>query len=89
MIRTSLGHLPRFSLGLKMERFRVRPIAGTRPRGRTHEEDIALEEDLLADPKEISEHLMLIDLGRNDVSRVAEIGSVEVTENMLLSDTLM
>ena len=60
----------------------VRPIAGTRRRGRSHEEDLALEQELLADPKEIAEHLMLIDLGRNDVGRIAEPGSVRVTENM-------
>ncbi|HEY9150813.1 MAG TPA: anthranilate synthase component I family protein, partial [Gammaproteobacteria bacterium] len=60
----------------------VRPIAGTRPRGRSEEEDHALEQDLLADPKELAEHLMLIDLGRNDVGRIAETGSVELTEKM-------
>lgn len=60
----------------------VRPIAGTRRRGRSVEEDLALEQELLADPKEIAEHLMLIDLGRNDVGRIAEPGSVRVTENM-------
>ncbi len=60
----------------------VRPIAGTRPRGETEAEDKALEQDLLADPKEIAEHLMLIDLGRNDVGRVAEIGKVELTTQM-------
>ena len=60
----------------------VRPIAGTRPRGRSEEEDHALEQDLLADPKELAEHLMLIDLGRNDVGRIAEVGSVELTEKM-------
>ncbi len=60
----------------------VRPIAGTRRRGHTEEEDLALEKELLADPKELAEHLMLIDLGRNDVGRVAEIGSVELTEKM-------
>jgi anthranilate synthase component I len=60
----------------------VRPIAGTRRRGHTEAEDKALEAELLADPKEIAEHLMLIDLGRNDVGRVAEIGSVEVTDQM-------
>jgi anthranilate synthase component 1 len=60
----------------------VRPIAGTRPRGATEEQDRALEADLLADPKECAEHLMLIDLGRNDVGRVAEVGSVAVTEQM-------
>ncbi|GAB4346272.1 MAG: anthranilate synthase component I [Gammaproteobacteria bacterium] len=62
----------------------VRPIAGTRPRGTTPEEDRALEQSLLADPKERAEHLMLIDLGRNDVGRVSEIGSVEVTEQMVV-----
>ncbi|MFN3712527.1 MAG: anthranilate synthase component I [Alcanivoracaceae bacterium] len=60
----------------------VRPIAGTRRRGRSVEEDQALEAELLADPKEIAEHLMLIDLGRNDVGRIAEPGTVRVTENM-------
>jgi anthranilate synthase component 1 len=60
----------------------VRPIAGTRRRGHTEVEDRALEAELLADPKEIAEHLMLIDLGRNDVGRVAETGSVVVTDQM-------
>ncbi|OOY99983.1 anthranilate synthase component I [Solemya velum gill symbiont] len=62
----------------------VRPIAGTRRRGYTEEEDRALEDELLADPKELAEHLMLIDLGRNDAGRVAEIGSVELTEKMVV-----
>ena len=62
----------------------MRPIAGTRPRGATREEDLALEPELLADPKERAEHLMLIDLGRNDVGRVAEIGTVRVTDNMVI-----
>ena len=62
----------------------VRPIAGTRVRGATPEEDRALEADLLADPKEIAEHLMLIDLGRNDVGRVARTGSVKLTEKMIV-----
>ncbi|HEX22813.1 MAG TPA: anthranilate synthase component I, partial [Chromatiales bacterium] len=62
----------------------VRPIAGTRRRGHTEEEDRALEAELLADPKELAEHLMLIDLGRNDAGRVSEIGSVELTEKMLV-----
>ncbi|MCB9713754.1 MAG: anthranilate synthase component I family protein [Myxococcales bacterium] len=61
-------------------RITVRPIAGTRPRGATEAEDLALERELLADPKERAEHLMLIDLGRNDVGRVAEGGSVHMTE---------
>lgn len=62
----------------------VRPIAGTRPRGKTVEEDSALEAELLADPKERAEHLMLIDLGRNDVGRVAEAGTVEVGEQFVI-----
>src|SRR3990172_985665 len=62
----------------------VRPIAGTRPRGTTEAEDLALEKDLLADPKELAEHLMLIDLGRNDVGRVAETGSVTLTDKMII-----
>jgi len=62
----------------------VRPIAGTRPRGKTDVEDDQLEQELLADPKERAEHLMLIDLGRNDIGRVSQIGSVEVTEQMVV-----
>jgi anthranilate synthase component 1 len=61
-----------------------RPLAGTRRRGRTDAEDKAMEEELLGDPKEIAEHLMLIDLGRNDVGRVAQTGSVEVTERFVI-----
>ncbi|MCG6895865.1 MAG: anthranilate synthase component I [Thiocapsa sp.] len=62
----------------------VRPIAGTRRRGHDEAEDLALETELLADPKELAEHLMLIDLGRNDAGRVAEIGSVRVTDRMIV-----
>jgi anthranilate synthase component 1 len=62
----------------------VRPIAGTRPRGATEEADLALEKDLLSDAKELAEHLMLIDLGRNDVGRVADTGSVKVTDQMVI-----
>ncbi|MFV1873808.1 MAG: anthranilate synthase component I [Oleiphilus sp.] len=62
----------------------VRPIAGTRKRGLTEEDDLALEADLLADPKECAEHLMLIDLGRNDAGRVSEIGSVKLTDKMVI-----
>ncbi|HEY8011326.1 MAG TPA: anthranilate synthase component I [Rudaea sp.] len=62
----------------------LRPLAGTRRRGHTPEEDIALEKELLGDPKERAEHLMLIDLGRNDVGRIAETGSVELTANMIV-----
>jgi anthranilate synthase component 1 len=60
----------------------LRPIAGTRKRGGTEEADKALEEELKKDPKEIAEHIMLVDLGRNDVGRVAKIGSVRVSELM-------
>ena len=61
-----------------------RPLAGTRRRGHTEAEDLAMEQELVNDPKEIAEHLMLIDLGRNDVGRVAKIGSVEVTEQFVV-----
>ena len=62
----------------------VRPIAGTRRRGETAEDDQLLEQDMLADPKEIAEHLMLIDLGRNDVGRISQAGTVQVTEKMIV-----
>ena len=62
----------------------LRPIAGTRPRGATKEEDLKLEADLLSDPKELAEHVMLMDLGRNDVGRVAQDGSVRVTDQMVI-----
>ena len=62
----------------------IRPIAGTRPRGKTPEEDLALQQDLLADKKELAEHLMLLDLGRNDVGRVAKIGTVRPTEEFIV-----
>jgi anthranilate synthase component 1 len=62
----------------------IRPLAGTRPRGATPAEDVALGEELLADPKERAEHLMLLDLGRNDVGRVAQVGTVEVTDQYFL-----
>lgn len=61
-----------------------RPIAGTRPRGKTRELDLALAEELLADPKERAEHVQLMDLGRNDVGRVAQTGTVKVTDNMMI-----
>jgi anthranilate synthase component 1 len=63
----------------------IRPVAGTRRRGATPHEDEALEQELLADPKERAEHLMLLDLGRNDVGRVAEIGTVEVTDRFFIA----
>ncbi|MFP4610637.1 MAG: anthranilate synthase component I [Thiohalophilus sp.] len=77
-----VGSSPEILVRVEDETVTVRPIAGTRPRGRTDEQDRALEAELLADPKERAEHLMLIDLGRNDVGRIAETGSVRVTENM-------
>jgi anthranilate synthase component 1 len=75
-----VGSSPEILVRVDGDRIDVRPIAGTRWRGKTPEEDRQLEADLLADPKERAEHLMLVDLGRNDVGRVAEIGSVEVDE---------
>jgi len=77
-----VGASPEILVRLEGEMVTVRPIAGTRPRGATREQDLALEQDLLADPKERAEHVMLMDLGRNDVGRVAQAGSVHVTENM-------
>jgi anthranilate synthase component 1 len=62
----------------------LRPIAGTRPRGATREADEALAQELANDPKELAEHVMLLDLGRNDVGRVAQIGSVRVADRMLI-----
>jgi anthranilate synthase component 1 len=79
-----VGSSPEILTRLEDGEVTVRPIAGTRPRGKTEAEDLALEKDLLSDPKEIAEHLMLIDLGRNDTGRVAEIGSVHVTEQMVI-----
>ncbi|MBM2830872.1 MAG: anthranilate synthase component, partial [Gammaproteobacteria bacterium] len=70
-----VGSSPEILVRLEDGIVTVRPIAGTRPRGATEAEDLALEQDLLQDPKELAEHLMLIDLGRNDVGRVAEMGS--------------
>jgi len=79
-----VGASPEILVRLEGDTVTVRPIAGTRPRGATREQDVALAEDLLRDPKERAEHLMLMDLGRNDVGRVAETGSVRVTENMVI-----
>jgi anthranilate synthase component 1 len=78
------GASPETLVRLSEGRVEVRPIAGTRPRGRTAAEDEHLAGELLADPKECAEHLMLIDLGRNDVGRVAEVGSVSVAEHMVI-----
>ena len=77
-----LGASPETLVRLEDRVMTVRPIAGTRPRGKTEQEDLALEKELLADPKERAEHVMLIDLGRNDVGRVAETGSVELVRRM-------
>jgi len=79
-----VGSSPEILVRVEDDTVTVRPIAGTRPRGKNEEDDQALEQDLLADPKELAEHLMLIDLGRNDVGRIAETGSVELTEKMLV-----
>jgi anthranilate synthase component 1 len=78
------GSSPEILVRLRGGIVTVRPIAGTRPRGATPHEDKALEEELLADPKERAEHLMLLDLGRNDVGRVAEIGTVKVTDQFFI-----
>ncbi len=79
-----VGSSPEILVRLEDNTVTVRPIAGTRPRGKTEQEDLALEEDLLQDPKELAEHLMLIDLGRNDVGRVADMGSVVLTDKMII-----
>ena len=79
-----VGSSPEILVRLQGGTITVRPIAGTRPRGRTHEEDLALEAELLADPKERAEHLMLIDLGRNDVGRVSQPGSVQLGERFVI-----
>ena len=75
-----IGSSPEILVRLEDGRIDLRPIAGTRPRGASPEEDAAYERELLADPKECAEHVMLVDLGRNDVGRVAETGSVNVNE---------
>jgi anthranilate synthase component I len=79
-----VGSSPEILARLEDGEVTVRPIAGTRRRGHTPEEDKALEIELVNDPKEIAEHLMLIDLGRNDVGRVAKVGSVELTDKMVV-----
>ncbi len=79
-----VGSSPEILVRLKNGKVVLRPIAGTRPRGKTREEDLALEAELLADPKERAEHLMLIDLGRNDVGRVSRTGSVKLTESFVI-----
>jgi len=79
---TLVGASPETMVRVEGQQITLRPIAGTRRRGGSEAEDLALERELLADPKELAEHIMLVDLGRNDVGRVAKIGSVKVTELM-------
>jgi len=79
-----VGSSPEVLARLEDGQVTVRPIAGTRRRGKTDDEDLAMEQEMLADPKEIAEHLMLIDLGRNDVGRISKTGSVKVTEKMVV-----
>jgi anthranilate synthase component 1 len=79
-----VGASPEILVRLENGIVTLRPIAGTRPRGKTPEADAALARELLADPKERAEHVMLMDLGRNDVGRVAQTGSVHVTDNMTI-----
>jgi anthranilate synthase component 1 len=79
-----VGSSPEILVRMENDIITVRPIAGTRPRGKTAEEDKALEADLLNDPKELAEHLMLIDLGRNDAGRVSQVGTVQLTDKMIV-----
>ncbi len=81
---TIVGASPEVMVRLEGDRIELRPIAGTRRRGATEDEDKALEQELLADPKERAEHIMLVDLGRNDVGRVSDPGSVNVSELMVI-----
>ena len=75
-----MGSSPEVLVRLEGRTAEVRPIAGTRPRGKTGEEDQELEADLLADPKERAEHVMLVDLGRNDLGRVCKFGTIQVPD---------
>ncbi len=79
-----VGSSPEILVRLREGKVTIRPIAGTRPRGKTKPEDEALAKDLLSDPKELAEHLMLLDLGRNDVGRVCKPGTVRVTEQNII-----
>ncbi|MDC1310987.1 anthranilate synthase component I [Burkholderiales bacterium] len=79
-----VGASPEILVRLEKGMVTLRPIAGTRPRGATRDEDVSYERDLLSDPKEIAEHVMLMDLGRNDVGRVSQVGSVDVTDQMVI-----
>lgn len=79
-----VGASPEILVRLEGDTVTSRPIAGTRPRGETREQDLALATELLADPKECAEHVQLMDLGRNDVGRVAQTGTIKVTDNMMI-----
>jgi len=79
-----VGSSPEVLVRVQEGETRVLPIAGTRPRGKTHEEDLALEVDLKNDPKEVAEHIMLVDLGRNDLSRVCKPGTVKMERNQVI-----
>ncbi len=79
-----VGSSPEILVRVDQGKITLRPIAGTRRRGKTKEEDLALEKELLNDPKEIAEHVMLIDLGRNDVGRIAQSGTVKLTDKMVV-----
>jgi len=79
-----VGSSPEILVRQEDDNVTVRPIAGTRPRGSDRQQDDALEKELLADPKECAEHLMLIDLGRNDIGRIAKVGTVELTDKMIV-----
>jgi len=79
-----IGASPEILVRLRDNKITVRPIAGTRPRGKTKKEDLYYEKDLLNDKKELSEHLMLLDLGRNDAGKVSKINSVRVTESFII-----
>ena len=79
-----IGASPEILVRLRDNKITVRPIAGTRPRGKTKKEDLFYEKDLLKDKKELSEHLMLLDLGRNDAGKVSKINSVKVTEKFII-----
>ncbi|MBS0496358.1 MAG: anthranilate synthase component I [Proteobacteria bacterium] len=81
-----VGASPEILVRLESGTVTVRPIAGTRPRGKNPQQDAELAADLLADPKEIAEHVMLMDLGRNDIGRVAQTGTVKVTEKMQIEN---
>lgn len=81
-----VGASPEILVRLEGDTVSVRPIAGTRPRGKNMQEDTSLAADLLADPKELAEHVMLMDLGRNDIGRVARTGTVKVTEHMRIEN---